>query len=122
MITKKLINWYRSCLNRNIVLVGHDIEADIKYLNVLGFNPCDIPNLREQVDTASMYRAYRREPHTRSLGGILVDLNIAGWDLHNAGNDATYTLQAMVGIALRAKQEKQDKNSRDQKKKNQVDE
>lgn len=120
--TKKLTNRYRSRLNRNIVLVGHNIEADIKYLGMLGVHLRDIHNLREQVDTSYMYRAFRREVQSRSLGIILADLDVAGWDLHNAGNDATYTLQAMVSIAVRAKQQKQDKNSREQEKFSRVDE
>ena len=47
-----------------------------------------------------MYRALRREQNPKNLGGILADLDLAGWSLHNAGNDAVYTLQAMLGIAL----------------------
>jgi hypothetical protein len=68
-----------------------------------------------------MYRAFRREYQARNLGSILADLDIAGWDLHNAGNDAMYTLQAMVGIAVRARLEKQDKRSREQEKMTRVE-
>jgi hypothetical protein len=68
-----------------------------------------------------MYRAFRRESQPRNLGSILADLDIAGWDLHNGGNDAVYTLQAMVGIALRAKLEKQDKESREREKMTRVE-
>jgi hypothetical protein len=54
-----------------------------------------------------MYRAFRREPNNSGLGKVLSDLDIAGWDLHNAGNDAVYTLQAMLAIAVKALVEKQ---------------
>jgi hypothetical protein len=54
-----------------------------------------------------MYRAFRREPNNSGLGKVLADLDIAGWDLHNAGNDAVYTLQAMVAIAVKSLVEKQ---------------
>jgi DNA polymerase III alpha subunit (gram-positive type) len=113
---EEITNLYESSLNRNIVLVGHDVAADIKYLRELGYNPYELCNLQELVDTSFMYRAFRRESQPRNLGSILVDLGIAGWDLHNAGNDAMYTLQAMVSIALRAKLEKQDKESRGREK------
>ena len=87
---------------RTIILVGHDISTDIDYLRKLGYNPCDLTNLRELVDTSSMYRALKREPNPRNLGSILANLNIPGWYLHNAGNDAVYTLQAMIAIAMKA--------------------
>jgi len=33
-------------------------------------------------------------------GAILAELDITGWNLHNAGNDAVYTLQAMIRISI----------------------
>lgn len=84
---------------RNLVLVGHDVDADINFLRDMGYNVLNL-NLKEKHDTASMFRYLRREPHPRNLGHILADLNILGWNLHNAGNDAVYTLQAMIGISV----------------------
>lgn len=92
---------------RNIVLVGHDLPQDIAFLRQLGYDPGNLSNLLECTDTAHMYRAFRREPHNSGLGKVLADLDIAGWDLHNAGNDAVYTLQAMVAISVKALVEKQ---------------
>lgn len=89
------------------MLVGHDLPADIAFLRQLGYDPGNLSNLLECTDTTHMYRAFRREPHNSGLGKILADLDIAGWDLHNAGNDAVYTLQAMVAIAVKALVEKQ---------------
>lgn len=68
----------------------------------------------EEVDTATMWRYHTRENNPRSLGVILAELGIVGWNLHNAGNDAAYTLQAMIGIAIKAIVEKQ-KSREDQK-------
>lgn len=61
----------------------------------------------EEVDTASMWRHLTRDQNPRSLGTILGELGIIGWNLHNAGNDAAYTLQAMIGIAVKAIVDKQ---------------
>ncbi|OBU01039.2 hypothetical protein VE01_00919 [Pseudogymnoascus verrucosus] len=98
---------------RKIVLVGHDLPQDIAFLRQLGYDPGNLPNLLECTDTAHMYRAFRREPNNSGLGKVLADLDIAGWDLHNAGNDAVYTLQAMVAIAVKALVEKQDIRERE---------
>lgn len=75
--------------------------GDVKYLQNMGYNVLNLPP-HEIVDTAELYRFLRRENSSRFLGGVLADLGIAGWNLHNAGNDAVYTLQSMVVIAVRA--------------------
>lgn len=106
---------------RNIILLGHDTQADIAYLRSLGcttFNPnatgaetspelpdhkdelSTSPHFLEALDTATLYRALKREPHTRSLGHILLDFGLTGWFLHNAGNDAYYTMQCMIGLGI----------------------
>lgn len=93
---------------RNIVLVGHDVGTDINYLKQLGYDVRNLSNLHELVDTSNMYRALHQQQNPTNLGSILADLGISGSHLHNAGNDAVYTLQAMIGIALRAMQERDD--------------
>lgn len=87
---------------RNIVLVGHDIEHDIKYLQKLGYNPKNLPNLIDIVDTATLYKAWKHESQKKSLKGILSEFDITAWGLHNAGNDARYTLECAVMIAMAA--------------------
>jgi DNA polymerase III alpha subunit (gram-positive type) len=94
------------------VLVGHDIGADIQYLRRLGYDPHNLSNLQELVDTASMYRAFRQEPNPRNLGSILADLDLSAWYLHNAGNDAVYTLHVMIGIAIQAMIERQEEKAK----------
>jgi DNA polymerase III alpha subunit (gram-positive type) len=92
---------------RNVILVGHDIRQDVAYMRKVGFEVYNMSNLMEEVDTAAMWRYTTRDANIRSLGSILADLGIVGWNLHNAGNDAAYTLQAMISIAVKAIVDKQ---------------
>lgn len=93
-------NLYPSSEKRNIILVGHDINIDINYLQKLGYNPLQVSNMLEVVDTATLDKVWKQHSQQRSLGNILYDLDMDSWHLHNAGNDAVYTLWAMIGIAL----------------------
>lgn len=58
------------------------------------------PNFLESLDTDVLYRVLKRETQPSSLSKILLDLELTGWNLHNAGNDARYTMQAMIGTVL----------------------
>ena len=69
---------------RNIILVGHDIKADIEYLRNMGYDVTNLPNLLEAIDTADLFRAMKHEQQTRSLGAVLLELELVGWHLHNA--------------------------------------
>ena len=86
---------------RSVVLVGHDIGADISFLRTIGYDVYNLSNLQEIADTATMWRYHKRETNPRNLGSVLAELGLDTWFLHNAGNDAVYTLQAMVGIAIK---------------------
>ncbi|UPX18159.1 uncharacterized protein EKO05_0008469 [Ascochyta rabiei] len=86
---------------RNIIFLGHDTLGDVRYLQTLGYDPMKVDNLLEALDTAVMYRVWRREQNPASLGRILYDFDIAGYKLHNAGNDAVFTMQAMLGMCVR---------------------
>jgi hypothetical protein len=79
---------------RNIIFLGHDTLGDVRYLQQLGYDPMKVENIIEAMDTAKIYQAWRRDPQPTSLGRILVDFDIIGWKLHNAGNDAMYTVSA----------------------------
>ena len=99
-------------LDRKIILVGHDLPSDIHYLRLLPSTTLD-PNkegpdgkhiystILESLDTTHMHKVLVRETQSRSLAHLLVELGITGWDFHNAGNDARYTLEAFIGIALK---------------------
>lgn len=85
---------------RNIILVGHDVDADIRFLQTIGYDVHTLSTLSEAADTSFMWRYLKRETNPRNLANILAELGIIGWNLHNAGNDAVYTLQAMIAIAI----------------------
>jgi hypothetical protein len=86
---------------RNLIFLGHDTLGDVKYLQQVGFDALKLPNLLESQDTAVLYRVWRRELQSTKLGNILYDFDIPGFNLHNAGNDAMLTLQALLGILVR---------------------
>ncbi|KAL8842064.1 MAG: hypothetical protein Q9170_000667 [Blastenia crenularia] len=88
---------------RQLVLVGHDVQNDIHYLRKLGYDVSNLSNILEALDTADLYRAWKHQQNPSKLGTILMDLELTGWNLHNAGNDAAYTLQALIGIAISAR-------------------
>jgi hypothetical protein len=50
-----------------------------------------------------MFQVLKRDTHHRALDTVLNSLGIIGWNLHNAGNDARYTLEAMVRIILNSR-------------------
>ncbi|OXV07023.1 hypothetical protein Egran_05211 [Elaphomyces granulatus] len=107
---------------RSIVFVGHDTRPDIRYLRLLGStlfdtptetplptnpsvepdNPCAMqrPKFLEALDTGTLFRILKRQNNSSALGYVLYDLGINSRNLHNAGNDARYTLEAMVRIIL----------------------
>ncbi|CAG8951721.1 hypothetical protein HYFRA_00005521 [Hymenoscyphus fraxineus] len=86
---------------RNVVFVGHNTASDIKFLKKLGFNIFDVSNIIEHLDTALMHQFLTRRPDTRKLVTVLAELDLTGWSAHNGGNDAVYTLQAMISLAIR---------------------
>ena len=105
---------------RNLILLGHDIGSDIEYMSKLGckvlkpnangnfaaksqFPSIHQPTFLESLDTSVLFRVLKRQTQAAGLGKTLADLGIVGWNLHNAGNDAHYTMKAMVSIALRAR-------------------
>ncbi|TVY13160.1 Uncharacterized protein LARI1_G008062 [Lachnellula arida] len=86
---------------RSIILVGHDLNQDINYLKKMGYDVYNLSNLLECVDTANMWKYMTRDNNPRKLAMILAELRLIGWNLHNAGNDAVYTLWAMIGISVK---------------------
>lgn len=87
---------------RKVVLVGHDINADITYLRQLGISLANFSCITDTIDTAALFRACTRDPNGRcALGHVLAEHDLQGWHLHNAGNDAVYTLWAMLAICVK---------------------
>ncbi|CAG8692466.1 1523_t:CDS:2 [Dentiscutata erythropus] len=80
----------------SVVLVGHDIKTDVKYLESMGI---DVSSVIERFDTADMNAARVGKPNERiNLGRLLDELDIENYSLHNAGNDAHYTLRLFLEL------------------------
>ncbi|KAI5960764.1 uncharacterized protein KGF55_004334 [Candida pseudojiufengensis] len=70
-------------------LVGHDLKGDIKWLNQLGVK---LPKIYKTIDTSFYTKISKGGKNPHSLKTSLKLLNIPHSFLHNAGNDAYYTL------------------------------
>ncbi|KAL2022330.1 hypothetical protein VTK56DRAFT_5728 [Thermocarpiscus australiensis] len=86
---------------RQVVLVFHESSSDVKYLRTLGYNVYNAQNVLEVVDTRELHQYVTRSNDSASLESVLRYLGITYQYLHNAGNDAVYTLRAMVGLAVK---------------------
>ncbi|KAK8035966.1 qde-2-interacting protein [Apiospora marii] len=84
----------------SVVMVGHELFADLKYLRDLGFNLWNSPLFLDEADTKEMFQRVRRDTSGRKLTVICNELGIPGRNFHNAGNDAVYTLRAMITMAV----------------------
>lgn len=89
-------------VKRTLVLVGHDIASDIRYLRRVGYDLGNLSNLHTTLDTTSLHRALVDEWNPKSLSGLLGEFDLDGLFPHNAGNDAVHTLWVMVAITLRS--------------------
>lgn len=78
-----------------IMLVGHALSNDTEYMRRLKFTPKHVSG---QIDTQKLARISKKQPP--GLTKLLAALSIDAKNLHNAGNDAAYTLQALVGVAV----------------------
>lgn len=109
---------------RKIILLGHDLSQDIRYLLRLGYQPLNNPHVTT-LDTSELHRALIREWQPKSLAGILYDFELLAWNLHNGGNDAVYTLWIMLAICVKSAKERGDvevKREREEKRKSAVEE
>ncbi len=87
--------------SRNIVVVGHAVEGDLNFLQGMGYNARQLNNLVDTLDVGVIDRDIKGDTQSRALGSIIYDVNIIGWGLHNAGNDAVYSLQALLAMVVR---------------------
>ncbi|GEQ71533.1 hypothetical protein JCM33374_g5217 [Metschnikowia sp. JCM 33374] len=69
-------------------LVGHDLRGDLQWLDKIGVY---IPSNVRQLDTQTLF-AYTHGRNGASLGKCLRAVNQPFAHLHNAGNDAYYTI------------------------------
>jgi glycerol-3-phosphate cytidylyltransferase-like family protein len=80
----------------NIIFVGHDIKNDTDYLKKMNFA---VSNVVLRADTQRL--ATPTKKNQPGLKRLLRALNIDAKNLHNAGNDAAYTLQALLSLVVR---------------------
>ncbi|KAK0389106.1 hypothetical protein NLU13_2681 [Sarocladium strictum] len=103
-IMKALKPWYPA--DRDLVLVGHDVHQDIKYLAELGIRTQDMHFIR-QIDSQILHKSWRQLRDGRGLEAVLSELCMQYQWLHNAGNDAVYTMRAVVGVAVEQRREEE---------------
>ncbi|KAI2630800.1 hypothetical protein GGR54DRAFT_170867 [Hypoxylon sp. NC1633] len=96
-----IIGDYESGDATPVIMVGHDIRQDLKYLQQVGYNIWRVRHFSDEVDTKSMFQRLTRSPNGRGLAMVCEELGIPGRNFHNAGNDATYTLRAMIVMAVK---------------------
>lgn len=70
---------------------------------------CEFKNLVGEVDTKDIFQAWKNDSNGRGLHYVLSVLNVPSKNLHNAGNDAYYTLCAAVLVAREAHREEQER-------------
>jgi hypothetical protein len=77
----------------------------------MGYDVSNLGSLHPRypkIDTQNLYRALQKQNNPTSdvvlnpvkLAVIMEEMDIAPFGLHNAGNDAVYTLQVMLGMAV----------------------
>ncbi|KUI65380.1 hypothetical protein VM1G_00749 [Cytospora mali] len=98
---------------RKVVLVGHDISQDIALLESIDFDVYEMSNLLEVVDNQKIHQHRHRFYNGQGLGAVLAGLDISYMFLHNAGNDAVYTLQSLLRLAVLKRQESLARGPRD---------
>ncbi|SPO00524.1 uncharacterized protein DNG_03272 [Cephalotrichum gorgonifer] len=91
-------------IERDIIFVGHDIGSDDRYLASIGCH-MDTKNVVLRADSKDLYQHLRSADQGRALISVLLDLGIDSKNLHNAGNDAVYTLRATIACAIEGMKE-----------------
>lgn len=94
--------------SRPVVLVFHDTASDVAFLGKLGIQPEHFKGLLEVVDSRDIYQHREKAPNPTKLGSVLGSLGIPHWHLHNAGNDAVYTMQALIALAVMQRKKSRD--------------
>lgn len=89
---------------RPVVLVFHDSGQDLKYLKALGIDVFKTQDIIDIADTRDMCQYIDRTRNPTKLATVLSGLGLQYRYLHNAGNDAVYTLQVMIGLAIKKRQ------------------
>jgi DNA polymerase III epsilon subunit-like protein len=118
--TNEVFNWLRSQLKKpGTGIIGHNIAADLRYLEqAKNFKntgarfpvPCDTPFNQRYFkglpifDTQAIFREVHLRPHEEKLEKLLMHYGIPHEYLHNAGNDAYFTMMTalkLVGLPFK---------------------
>ncbi|KAI0528069.1 hypothetical protein F5B22DRAFT_17987 [Xylaria bambusicola] len=100
-VVGKIIGDKESGDQRPVIIVGHEVQADLKFLLKIGYNPWSEPLIVDEVDTRDLFQRIKRSTDVRGLETMCTELGIFGKNYHNGGNDAVYTLQAMIAMAIK---------------------
>ncbi|KAE8443513.1 hypothetical protein EG329_001825 [Mollisiaceae sp. DMI_Dod_QoI] len=85
---------------RDLILVGHGFGFEIKAMKGLGIDLTLAPSVIEIFDTEFLgYEVFGRN-FKCSLSKVTKEIGILGESFHNAGNDANFTLRAMLLLAI----------------------
>lgn len=101
---RSMLSKINDCLriyqNRSIVLVGHGVSSDLAALKALGFNFQQNLGIAK-LDTYLLARDLQMG-HL-NLKNLLIELNCpCNIKFHNAGNDANFTLRALLLLGIKA--------------------
>jgi hypothetical protein len=86
---------------RKVIFVGHDPRGDIDALRRLKVNIYNTPGLLEIINTNHIWNVWMRERQGKRLETILKYFGQDTPNTHNAGNDARYTIQALLAMVVR---------------------
>ncbi|KAI0408765.1 hypothetical protein F4802DRAFT_617746 [Xylaria palmicola] len=86
---------------RPVIVVGHAVKQDLNYLMQVGYNPWRVRQIIDEIDTQAMFQRMKRSPNNCNLQNVCTEMGIVGCNYHNAGNDAVYTLRAMIAMAIK---------------------
>lgn len=89
---------------RKIVIVGHDIKQDISLLFGIDVDIYAMPGLFDIIDNQRLHQHNVKLKDPQGLSTVLDTLGVEYWYLHNGGNDAVYTLQSMLTLVIRRRQ------------------
>jgi len=110
----RVLNWlHRQMLQDGTALLGHNLPADLKYLNearmqaktgkatggFAQFSSKAWLASRPAHDTQAIFREVHLRPHDEKLEKLLTYYGIPAKYLHNAGNDAYYTMVIALRMA-----------------------
>ena len=98
---------------RKIVIIGHSTKTDLKILQRLGINVKEVAPVLPILDTdpaaRNLFGASSTPMASFKLCALLTHLKCPyqALDLYNAGNDATFTLHAMLMLVIKSSESRE---------------